>query len=103
MKNCFLKDNAFFMILLFFLTVLLGCPPDAVVPENKEPVINSLTASATTVEAKTKITLTCVASDPENASLTYTWQASIGTLASTSGDKTEWTAPASPCSAIMTV
>ncbi|OHD08189.1 MAG: hypothetical protein A2Y34_16720 [Spirochaetes bacterium GWC1_27_15] len=92
----------FYLLFIVFLT-FLGCPPDAVAPENKAPEIIALTASATTVEAKTKITLTCDAKDPEGDSLNYRWEVSVGTLSTTTGSNVEWTAPAVAGTALITV
>lgn len=94
------KFNYLSFVLLF---LLFGCLPEQTAPENKAPTISSLTASATTVEAKTKITLTCEASDPENNSLTYSWEATTGTLSTTSGKNVEWTAPSTIGNVIVTV
>lgn len=66
-------------------------------PGNKPPTITSLTASPTRVFTGSASTITLVASDPENNSLTCSWSVTGGNLSSTTGcDSVTWTAPGSP-------
>ena len=60
---------------------------------NNPPVINSLTASATSVQQGGTVNLSCSASDADGDALTYTWTKTGGTLSSTTGTSTVWTAP----------
>lgn len=63
-----------------------------VVMSNEAPVILSLTADPPIVEVGGNSTLTCVASDPDNDVLTYTWESVEGSI-SGSGSSVVWTAP----------
>jgi len=64
----------------------------SVTTANIAPVINSLTANPTSVVQSGTSTITCTASDANGDALTYTWQASGGTLSGTGSTRT-WTAP----------
>ena len=66
---------------------------------NQAPSIDSLTASATTVNGGADVTLTATASDPENQSLTYLWASNGGgTFSDTAVLSPTWTAPATTAS-----
>lgn len=97
-KACFAA-----LAMLLIVTPLLACggaeapPPSEPEPTptpsgNQPPVITSLTPEATILlpEAVTKIT--CVASDPDGDTLTYTWTASGGTISSIE-NIANWRAP----------
>ncbi|MCG2760174.1 MAG: hypothetical protein L6407_03035, partial [Candidatus Delongbacteria bacterium] len=60
---------------------------------NNPPVINSLTASATSVQQGGTVNLSCSASDADGDALTYTWTKTGGTLSTTTGISPVWTAP----------
>jgi len=66
------------------------------VAPNKPPVITRLRAKPTTVIADYSATITCVAEDPEESSLTYSWSPTHGSISGTGGVVT-WTAPGKPC------
>jgi len=59
---------------------------------NNPPLITSLSASLATVAPGGSSTITCVASDPDGDTLTYTWSASGGTISGT-GSSVTWVAP----------
>ena len=80
---------------LFISVFLLGCG------YNHEPIIQSLTANPAIVAPGGIVILTCKASDDEGAdsrkddNLTYTWDATAGTILEDLGGSTaSWTAPA---------
>lgn len=61
--------------------------------ENQLPVIDSLSLSATgEINPGTVCLAVCVASDPDEDELTYTWSADDGSF-SGEGDSVSWTAP----------
>ena len=60
---------------------------------NTPPVISSLTASDTTVELDSTVMLICNAEDSDGDSLVYLWTSTGGSLSSTTGTSTLWTAP----------
>ncbi|MBN2710336.1 MAG: T9SS type A sorting domain-containing protein [Calditrichaceae bacterium] len=62
---------------------------------NRPPVIESIKAVPQEVEPLEEVQLYCSADDPEDAELTYDWQASAGTF-SGSGDSVGWQAPSLP-------
>jgi hypothetical protein len=59
---------------------------------NSAPVITSLT-SVTELPPEDSCTVSCVASDADGDTLTYTWSATDGTITGT-GESVSWTAPA---------
>jgi hypothetical protein len=70
---------------------LFGCGDDGG-PANDSPVIASLVASADTVDPTARVTLTCVASDGDGDSLTYSWDLEDGEITG-AGPSITWTAP----------
>jgi hypothetical protein len=64
------------------------------VPVNHLPTISSLTANPTSVSICEVSTITCLATDPDGDSLTYSWTATSGTISvSESGSSINWTSP----------
>ncbi len=78
------------ILLTLGLLVFSGCE-ETVTPQNKPPVISSITAVPDTVDIGGTSTVTAVADDADGDSLTYTWSAAYGTLAGT-GETATWTA-----------
>ena len=60
---------------------------------NNAPVIESLTAETPIVLVNASTNITCSASDPEDAELTYTWSSPQGGILSGSGSIIQWEAP----------
>jgi len=89
--------KAFSILLISVIALALGCskgsdntsPTEA---QNHAPVIQSLDASPNELPHSKWTTVTCVATDPDRDSLTYTWGAHEGEL-SGSGTDVEWRAP----------
>jgi len=71
---------------------------------NHNPVLGAITATPgdTAVPGGTVI-LKVSATDADGDQLTYTWSATAGTVAPTTGDSVVWTAPATPTTATVTV
>jgi len=59
---------------------------------NEAPVITSLTASSASVGPGETSSITCVASDPDDDTLTYSWTATGGTISGV-GSTVTWIAP----------
>ncbi|OGC07623.1 hypothetical protein A2526_00755 [candidate division WOR-1 bacterium RIFOXYD2_FULL_36_8] len=66
------------------------------------PVINSITASSSTVTIGNQITLTCSATDPNNLTLTYAWSGE-GSFSEATKAQTTWTAPDTTGSRQLTI
>ena len=62
------------------------------VVRNRNPVISSLVANPVTVPPQGKSTITCIASDPDDDVLSYSWKASDGSITGV-GDTVTWVAP----------
>jgi len=60
------------------------------VPQNRPPTIGSIEASPANVMINQQVILSCIASDPDDDSLVYTWSGD----ASGAGASLTWTAPA---------
>jgi len=79
-------------------------PPDVTTPEpppeNQRPVIGNITAQQQ-VSPSSNSRITCVATDADEDTLTYTWSSSRGTIIG-SGDTVTWTAPAAAGSYVIT-
>ena len=60
---------------------------------NAAPSISNIQKSATYTATNGSIQLTCLATDPNNDPLTYTWTANGGTFTNTTSRVTTWTAP----------
>ncbi|PKP57097.1 hypothetical protein CVT91_11465, partial [Candidatus Atribacteria bacterium HGW-Atribacteria-1] len=64
---------------------------------NHAPVISNLTANPSSVDINQTTTITCVASDSDGDTLTYTWDKTGGTFeGSTTGPTITWRAPSTP-------
>gem|GEM_PF-1991651 len=61
---------------------------------NNPPVISSVIANPASISTGAVTTITCAASDLDDDTLTYTWDAASGTI-SGSGSQVTWTAPSS--------
>jgi len=59
---------------------------------NHPPVIESLTAEKTKILINTSCNIDCIASDPDNDKLSYSWSIDAGNI-SGSGSEVKWTAP----------
>lgn len=59
---------------------------------NHPPVIESLTAEKTKILINTSCNIVCIASDPDNDKLSYSWSIDAGNI-SGSGSEVKWTAP----------
>ena len=59
---------------------------------NQPPITNSLTAELNKINPSHSYTIKCVASDPDDDSLSYEWSASGGSI-SEEGATVAWTAP----------
>jgi formylglycine-generating enzyme required for sulfatase activity len=86
-------------VLVLFTTMLAGfmcmsCGDDggSTEPSDEMPVITSLSADSTTIEAGQTAVITCTASDADGDVLIYDWQ-STGGVISGSGSRITWTAP----------
>ena len=81
-----------FLSLLIFL--FIDCGDDGAKPANQSPVIQSVTADPDTVNISEAVNLQCVASDPNNDILVYTWSAQHGTFPNgPAGSVALWLAP----------
>ncbi len=61
---------------------------------NNSPAITSLTANPSTVNSGSSSIVTCIASDPDEDTLSYVWTKTGGTITGT-GSQVKWTAPSS--------
>ncbi len=77
------------------LCILLGCsnPTDIT---NHPPEIDSIIANPSPITVSMSTTLTCVATDIDMDSLTYTWSSNGGVYAGNLGKTVRWTAPDLP-------
>jgi hypothetical protein len=70
---------------------------------NEAPIIDSVVASATSVQTGGSLSLTATVHDPNTGdTLTLAWTASGGTFSAPSATATSWTAPASPGAQTLT-
>lgn len=96
-KACFVV-----LAMLLIVTPLLACgapeappPPEPAPPtpaDNQLPVVTSLIPEATMLIPGAVTKITCVASDPDGDTLTYTWKATGGDISATE-DIASWRAP----------
>jgi len=90
MKSALVKTNkwiASFIMLLVAIFLIAGC-----VPANQTPIITSLKAKYNTITTLSNCPIECVASDPDEDSLSYEWTASEGGI-SGDGPNATWKAP----------
>lgn len=82
---------------LIFIAIFIGCEESSngSGSENTAPVINSLTANppSGSVDLYETSTLTVTADDAEGDVITFTWDATAGTLDTLYGSTVVWTAP----------
>lgn len=71
-------------LVVFVVVFVSGCvQPDIVestVPGNQNPIINSLSANPNPVRVGNITIINCVATDPQNSTLTYSWQTTLGDI-----------------------
>lgn len=77
------------------VALIAGCSKKSTKPENRAPVIASVTANPQTVNASGTSTIAVVASDPDGDQLQYTYTAAFGTV-QPNGPMAIWTLPAQP-------
>jgi len=76
--------------------------PTPVAPANGQPTVRAM-CDPCRVEVGRPITVMATGQDPDNDPLTYQWRASSGAVASPTNRQTQWTAPATPGRADLTV
>lgn len=87
-----MKLSRAFLILLFLL--FIGCGDDGAGPDNRAPVIQSLTANPEVVGISESTALQCAATDPDNDVLVYNWSAEDGAFPNgAAGTIVFWRAP----------
>lgn len=109
------------MLLIPFIAIVgllsNGCEKELVEPEDPDaPIINSLTADPPTIGIRGRVTLKCIAADPEhNKDFTFSWSSTAGSFVNSNGDSTThpdlsvhanyatWNAPDTPQDVTMTV
>jgi hypothetical protein len=74
------------LVLISSLFALAGCSADPVSPENKAPVVSTVTVGLDTVYLGDACPVTCVASDPDGNRLTYQWIAGSGRVSGSGRD-----------------
>jgi len=79
------------MVVGLLILAVTMCP--ACTMFNSPPEITSLTPSATNVAPEESVTVTCLATDPNNDTLTYGWASTGGAISGT-GNTVTWIAPA---------
>ena len=73
-----------------------GCNDDSspTDPENRDPVIQSVTASPSTVATEGTTNISCIATDEDGDDLTYSWSSQQGNFPNgVSGSSIQWQAP----------
>lgn len=91
-------NNRFIAIIIlmgYFMMFFFHCSKDKPTePENKSPIIESITATPDSVFCGDTSQLSVIATDPEGANLSYNWATAIGTFTtSTSNATVNWQAP----------
>lgn len=71
--------------------------------ENRNPVINEIVLSSTTIKISQQYDVTANATDPDGDSLTYKWTTSGGAINNDAANPMKWTAPAAAGSYTITV
>ena len=82
-----IRWTALVLIVIVMITTSACCKA-----ENEPPAITSLTASPASVGPGESSTIVCVASDPDDDTLTYSWTATGGTISGV-GSTVTWIAP----------
>jgi Bacterial Ig domain len=90
-------------IALLMLMVLTGCGGSGGSTSNQNPVVTSVTANPVSLAPGASSTITVVASDPNNDSLTYTYAATNGTVSSSGATATFLAGNAGTASVSVTV
>jgi hypothetical protein len=95
------RGSLFAVVAVLAMATILGSacaapapppPPSPVAEPNQSPVISKVTADPPEVVQGNRTTITCVAADPDDDPLTYSWSASEGTITGT-GSQVTWVAP----------
>ena len=68
------------------LVVLAGCSPDMVSPENRPPVVTSLTIGLDEVYQGDACPVVCIADDPDGDRLTFEWAVGSGYITGSGRD-----------------
>jgi hypothetical protein len=83
------------LALLSLLPVLWGCEDPESQPQNRKPLIESVSAEPATVAAGDSVEITVTASDPDGDDLVFSYTPDGGTVAG-AGAQVTWIAPESP-------
>ncbi len=90
------------VVLCFLILYFMGCSKAVDVDiSNHAPAIQNLSASLSSVAVGGSSTINCLASDADNDPLTFTWQASHGTIVG-EGNSVRWMAPYDDVPSIIT-
>lgn len=82
-----------FVLILPFIP-FIGCGNDGTEPDNRAPVIQTVTANPESVGRSESAALQCTASDPDNDILVYNWSSEHGAFPNgSSGSLVFWRAP----------
>ena len=86
----------FFIIISFAGFILISCSEEdnPAESQNSPPEIQSVTASPSTITVNGTTSLTCLATDPDQDQLTYSWSSPEGSFpGGSSGSTLQWLAP----------
>ncbi|MCK4357887.1 MAG: hypothetical protein KAW92_03965 [Candidatus Cloacimonetes bacterium] len=87
-----MKTKLVALLLVACLLAIIGCSKSSTEPKNEPPIIIGLIAEPDTIGTSQKVILTCFAYDPDDDSLSYTWEVIFGSINGT-GPIVEWTPP----------
>ena len=73
-----MKNKAYLVIPVVLILSLLGCKKTLIPPEVHNPYIRGISATPSNVSKGGATTLECVAVDPDNNTLSYTWTSQVG-------------------------